>query len=170
MRVETSRLLLRPMEESDVDPLLGVFGDPLVMAAFETSPFDRSQMERWVRRNLAHQTAHGYGLYTVVLRAGGLVIGDCGLEHTLVEGIPEVELGYDIRSDHWNQGFATEAAAAVRDHAMDVLGLRRLVSLIRTGNGASCRVAEKIGMHRAEEITRYERRYLVYRLFRSTER
>ncbi|HEY6102031.1 MAG TPA: GNAT family N-acetyltransferase, partial [bacterium] len=78
--------------------------------------------------------------------------------------IPEVELGYDIRRDHWNQGLATEAATAVRDHAMDALGLRRLVSLIRAGNGASCRVAEKIGMRRAEETTRYERRSFVYRL------
>jgi RimJ/RimL family protein N-acetyltransferase len=158
------------MEESDVEPLLGVFGDPAVMAAFETVPFDRTQMERWIRRNLAHQTAHGYGLCTVVHRVSGLVVGDCGLEHTLVEGIPEIELGYDIRSDHWNQGFATEAATAVRDHAMDILGVRRLVSLIRAGNGASCRVAEKIGMHRAEEITRHERRYLVYRFFRNAER
>ncbi len=156
------------MEETDVDALLGIFGDPTVMDAFVASPFGRPQMERWVRRNLAHQDAHGYGLYAVLLRETGGLIGDCGLEHMIVEGEPVVELGYDIRSDHWNRGFATESAAAVRDYAFRALGLRRLVSLIRAGNDASRRVAEKIGMRCTGAITWDQRRYFVYTVTRGT--
>jgi RimJ/RimL family protein N-acetyltransferase len=71
-----------------------------------------------------------------------------------VAGELEVELGYDFRSDHWNQGFATEAAGAVRDFAFGSLRLPRLVSVIRVGNRASRRVAEKIGMKLNKEISR----------------
>jgi len=69
---------------------------------------------------------------------------------------------YDFRSDYWNQGLATEAAAAVRDYAFQVLQLPRLVSLIRPGNKASQRVAEKMGMRLTAEIRRNERPYYVY--------
>jgi len=69
-----------------------------------------------------------------------------------VDGEQTAELGYDFRSDYWNQGFATEAAAAVRDYAFNVLQLPRLISLIRVGNEASRRVSEKIGMGLVAEI------------------
>jgi RimJ/RimL family protein N-acetyltransferase len=150
--IETERLLLRSMREEDIDGLLTVFGDPKVMAAFDSPPFDREQMERWVRRNLEHQDRHGYGLFTVTLKASGVIIGDCGLERLEIEGEPAVELGYDLRSDHWGRGLATEAARAVRDYTVSVLGIRRVVCLIRQGNQRSRRVAEKLGMRLEAEI------------------
>lgn len=142
------------MALSDLDDLLKIFGDPKVMASFGVAPFNRQQMEGWLARNLKHQEEHGYGLFSVILKSEGLLIGDCGLEHMVVDGEQVTELGYDFRSDYWNQGFASEAAAAVRDHAFNVLHLPRLISLIRVGNAASRRVSEKIGMRLVAEITR----------------
>ena len=139
--------------------LLQIFADPKVMASFGVVPFNREQMEQWVRRNLGHQAEHGHGLFSVILKSNGLLIGDCGLELIEVDGALVAELGYDFRSDCWNQGFATEAACAVRDYAFQVLGLPQLISLIRVGNMASKRVAEKVGMRCAAEITRYGRPY-----------
>ncbi len=156
--------MLRSMREDDVEALLGVFGDPKVMAAFDSEPFERVQMERWVRRNLEHQERYGYGLFAVVLRETGLVIGDCGYERMELDGESEVELGYDLRSDHWGRGLATEAAAAVRDYAFGVLELPGLVSLIRRGNVASRRVAEKIGMSWRKDVERHGVDYWLYAL------
>lgn len=161
-QLETPRLRLRPMRESDLDDLLQIFGDPRVMASFESAPFDRAQMSRWLQRNLDHQERYGYGLFSVILKAENLLIGNCGLEHMTVDGVQETELGYDFRSDYWNRGFATEAATAVRDYAFQELQLPRLISLIRVGNEASWRVSEKIGMHLVEEITQNGIRYWRY--------
>ena len=162
LTLQTARLLLRTMRESDADALLAVFADPQVMAAFGVAPFNREQMAQWVERNLQHQREHGYGLFTVIHQGEGVVIGDCGLEHMTVDGTSTVELGYDMRSDYWNQGYATEAAGAVRDYAFEVLRLPQLVSLIRVGNLASRRVAEKVGMRYGGEISRYGARYWQY--------
>jgi len=153
LQLETPRLYLRLMHLSDRDDLLNIFGDPKVMALFNTSPFNRVQMENWVQRNIEHQTMYGYGLFSVILKSEGILIGDCGLEHMEVEGDLATELGYDFQSDYWNQGFATEAASCVRDYAFDVLNLSRLISLIRVGNEASKRVSEKIGMQFVNEFT-----------------
>jgi ribosomal-protein-alanine N-acetyltransferase len=160
--IETSRLILRAMREEDVAELLHVFADPKVMAAFASPPFDRVQMERWVRRNLDHQERYGCGLFSVILRANGLLIGDCGLEFIDLEGHQQAELGYDLRSDYWGQGLATEAARSMRDFAFESLRLPRLISLIRPGNVASRRVAEKIGMRLERGIDRSGRRYWLF--------
>lgn len=160
--IETERLLLRRMVAEDTDALLELFTDPRVMASFDDRLFDRPMMERWVRRNLEHQDEHGYGLFSIVTRDTGILIGDCGLEHLTIDGRPEVELGYDLRSDFWRRGLATEAAIAVRDFAFKQLRLPRLVSLIRPSNHASRRVAEKVGMAKESETTLGGHVYAVY--------
>jgi RimJ/RimL family protein N-acetyltransferase len=147
------------MQADDFDALLHIFTDPRVMASFDSEPFTPAQMQGWLNRNLEHEEQFGYGLFSVVRKADGLLIGDCGLEQMTIAGQPAAELGYDFRSDVWNQGYASEAACAVRDYAFDVLDLPQLVSLIRVGNLASKRVAEKVGMRCADELERYGIRY-----------
>jgi RimJ/RimL family protein N-acetyltransferase len=166
--IETARLLLRPMRAEDTDELLHIFADPNVMASFGVAPFDRAQMAQWVQRNLEHQDRHGYGLFSVMLKTTGLLIGDCGLEHMDVDGVDVDELGYDFRSDYWNHGLATEAATAVRAYAFHVLKLPSLISLIRQGNVASQRVAEKIGMRRERALTRHGHAYWLYTIANET--
>ncbi len=160
--IETPRLVLRPMRSDDVDPMLALFGDPRFMAAFDAAPFDEAQTHAWVDRNLEHQECHGFGLYTIVERTTGEVIGDCGFEVMELEGVTETELGYDLRPDRWGQGLATEAASAAVAHAQAVLGVRRLVSLVREGNDRSARVAERIGMALERTTDRSGFTYRVY--------
>ena len=154
VQLETPRLCLRLMRSSDLDELLKIFGDPKVMASFGGATFSRDQMALWMQSNIQHQNLHGYGLFSVILKSQGLLIGDCGLEHMKVDGEQATELGYDFQSDYWNQGLATEAATAVRDYAFNVLHLPRLISLIRVGNAASRRVSVKVGMRFVAETTR----------------
>jgi ribosomal-protein-alanine N-acetyltransferase len=82
------------------------------------------------------------------------LVGNCGLLEKEVEGRAEVELVYLIAYDAWGRGYATEAAAAVRDHALGVLGLSRLIALIKPENAASERVAEKLGMQLERDVER----------------
>jgi ribosomal-protein-alanine N-acetyltransferase len=160
--IRTQRLLLRPMVADDAEGLLTVFGDPKVMASFHTSSFGRERMVAWVERNLAHQRKFGYGLFSVILKSEGRLIGDCGLEHVDIEGEPCVALGYDLASDYWGRGLATEAACAVRDFAFTTLELQGLVSLIRADNCASQRVAEKVGMERLHTFMERGIEYTLY--------
>jgi [ribosomal protein S5]-alanine N-acetyltransferase len=160
LQLETERLILRPMFGSDFEALHRIFSDPKVMAAFNHPLFTLQQMQRWLQRNLDHQTKFGYGLFSVILKETGELIGDCGLEQ--MEDMNAAELGYDFSSEFWNQGYATEAATAVRDYAFHTLQVPQLISLIRVGNLASKRVAEKVGMKLVEELTRYGSLYWKY--------
>jgi len=160
--LETQRLILRPMQADDFSALLEIFTDPKVMDCFGVGPFTPNQMQGWLQRNLNHQAEFGYGLFSVIRKADNKLIGDCGLEQMELDGRHIAELGYDFRSDTWHQGFATEAACAARDHAFRVLRLPALVSLIRVGNAASQRVAERVGMQNAATFERYGNSYYRY--------
>lgn len=162
--LETERLVLRSMVTDDLDDLLGIFGDPVVMASFRQPPLKREQVRKWLDRNLDHQREHGYGLFAVCLKDSGRLIGDCGLELMEVSGEQVAELGYDFRSECWSRGYATEAACVVRDFAFSTLKLPRLVSLIQPGNPASERVAQKTGMEMTGRIQRDSRTYLRYEI------
>src|SRR5207245_10484293 len=150
---------LRPMKNSEIDDFVLIFADPKVMASFDVASFDRSELEQWIHRNLTHQDNFGYGLFSVILKINGLLIGNCGLQRMEIGGVQAVELGYEFRSDYWNEGYATEAAGAVRDFAFHQFHLPRLTSLVRLGNLGARRVSEKIGMKRIDDLTHKNRHY-----------
>ena len=143
--IETQRLLLRQMMPKDAPALLKVFGDAEAMRHYPAA-FDEARMQAWVAWNMRSYETRGHGLWTMVLRATGEVVGDCGLVSQEVDGSPEIEVGYHVRRDLWGKGLATEAALACIDHGFTQFGFRRFVSLIHPQNASSRRVAEKIGM------------------------
>ena len=135
------------MRRDDVEPLLAVFGDAEAMRYYP-APFTREQVMAWVHWNLSNYEHHGYGLWAVVLKTNGDIIGDCGLtwQHVGYSTNAELEAGWHVRRDLWNHGLATEAGLGVRDYAREVLHSARLVSIIERGNLASQAVARKLGM------------------------
>ncbi|MGA7907043.1 MAG: GNAT family N-acetyltransferase [Candidatus Sulfotelmatobacter sp.] len=163
--LETLRLTLREFLPEDAGALERVLGDPETMR-FYPAPFDHTRVEGWIARNRLRYTKDGHGLWAMVLRASGEVIGDCGLTIQSVDGVDEVEVGYHVRRDCWGQGFATEAASACRDFGFARLPVERMISLIRPENLASRRVAEKNGMTVWKQVVWANLPHLVYAIER----
>jgi len=143
--LETERLRLRHFEPGDVAALEAVLGDPIAMRWYP-APFDHDGVTAWIERNLNHYQREGHGLWAMVLKASGELIGDCGCVMQEVEGRQELEIGYHVRRDQWGNGYATEAARACMDYAFNKLGAGRVISMIRPENINSRRVAEKNGL------------------------
>jgi ribosomal-protein-alanine N-acetyltransferase len=143
--LESERLLLCLLTPQDLNPLMAVLSDVNTMIHYPR-PWDRATVERWINRALRSYEELGYGIYAVVLRETGEVLGDCGFVVQQVDEREETELGWHIGRSNWNRGYATEAARACRDFGFGALGLTRFISLIRPVNLQSRRVAEKIGM------------------------
>jgi RimJ/RimL family protein N-acetyltransferase len=141
----TEHLYLRRFISEDADALAAVLGDPVAMQYYP-SAFDRKGVEWWIQKNLDRYDRDGHGLWAMVLKKSGEVIGDCGCTLQEVEGREELEIGYHVRRDQWGRGFATEAARACMEYAFGKLGAARVISIIRPENVASRRVAEKNGL------------------------
>ncbi|MFZ0320623.1 MAG: GNAT family N-acetyltransferase, partial [Candidatus Sulfotelmatobacter sp.] len=138
-----------------------ILSDPETMR-FYPMPFDHTGVEEWIARNRRRYANEGHGLWAMVLKTTQEVIGDCGLVVQEVDNTNEIEIGYHVRRDHWNHGFATEAARACRDFGFAHLPVDRLISLIRPENLPSRRVAENNGMTVWKEVVRVGLPHLVY--------
>lgn len=149
--LETKRLLLREFQTGDADALFAVLGDPVAMQ-FYPAPFSRSEVEDWIRRNQARYGDSGCGLWAMLLKSSGELIGDCGFFVRDEEGEFEFELGWHVRRDLWGQGFATEAARVCIDCAFARFRAERVIALVRPENLGSCRVAERNAMTRERVI------------------
>jgi [ribosomal protein S5]-alanine N-acetyltransferase len=159
--LETERLLLREFVPSDVDALAAVISDPETMR-FYPQPRDRAGVESWIERNRRRYRDDGHGLWAMILKSSGDVIGDCGLTRQTVDGVDEIEIGYHVRRDLWGRGFAPEAAGVCRDYGLGHLGAEHLIALIRPENLPSRRVAEKIGLSLWKEVMWRDLPHCVY--------
>jgi ribosomal-protein-alanine N-acetyltransferase len=145
VRLETARLVIREYTLGDVDVLAEVFADPKVLW-WEPAPWTRDQTAAYVGQAIARYRDDGIGEYAVVRRSDGRLIGNCGPAMRDIGGRRLPELGWDLRSDEWGKGYATEAARAVLEYAAAELGLSRLYSLILPENERSRGVATRLGM------------------------
>ncbi|MFZ0297777.1 MAG: GNAT family N-acetyltransferase [Candidatus Sulfotelmatobacter sp.] len=164
--LETPRLILREFSTDDVDALERVLSDPETMR-FYPAPLDRAGVEKWIVRNCRRYAQDGHGLWAMVLKTNGELIGDCGLTVQPVDTTDEIEIGYHVRRDYWGQGLATETARACRDYGFARLPVDHIISLIRPENLPSRRVAEKNGMTIWKEVMRKGIPHLVYKIHRA---
>jgi RimJ/RimL family protein N-acetyltransferase len=148
MRIETPRLIVRELDQGDLDRLAAIYADPEVMRFIGMGgPLPRERAATAIERERANLAERGYGEGATILRETGEFIGVCGLiVWPDIDGAQELEVAYLLDGPWWGKGLATEVAGAIRDFALGELGRDRVVSCIYPDNGASIRVAEKIGM------------------------
>lgn len=102
----------------------------------------------------------GHGALMIDLPSG-ICVGQVGINHGPL--FPEKELGWLIYAEHEGQGYASEAAAALRDWAFGPGGLETLVSYVDPRNTRSIAVAERLGARRDADAARSDPEDLVYR-------
>lgn len=144
--LNTERLNLRRLTGDDAAFILKLLNDP----AFIKNIGDRGvRTEADARRYIsdgavASYEQHGFGLYLVELKETGAPVGMCGLVKR--DSLADVDIGFAFLPRYRARGYASESAAAVKDYALEVLGLKRLVAIVNPDNEGSIRVLEKIGL------------------------
>ena len=154
--LETSRLLLREMRVSDMDSLSSILRDDKVMYAYNGA-FNEEETEQWMQKQLQRYKDFGFGLWAVLKKDTGEMIGHCGI--TMQEYNNELvpEIGYMFAYKYWHNGDATEAAMACREYRFEKLQFDALYSIIRDTNIASQNVAIRNGMHIVGSMVKYYR-------------
>ena len=145
MVLETPRLTLRRMTQDDFPALCRILQDPDVMYAYAHA-FSDAEVQAWLDNQLRRYREDGFGLWAVLRRETGDMIGQCGLTWQDWSGRRVLEVGYLFEKAYWHRGYAAEAARACRDYAFSTLGAQAVYSIIRDTNTASRRVAERNGM------------------------
>jgi len=144
--LETERLILRHLTTEDAAFILELLNDAAFLhfigdKGVRTLP-DAQQyiidgpIESYLRL--------GFGSYLVELKDSHLPIGMCGLIKR--EQLADVDIGFAFLPDYRRNGYATEAATAVRDYGLKTLGLPRIAAITNPDNFGSIRLVEKLGL------------------------
>ena len=140
-------LVLRRWRETDIVPLAAINADPEVMRWIGTGEVrDLAQTRASVTALEREWDTTGIGLFAVEVRATGELAGLTGLAvpRFLPEIMPAVEIAWRLGKPFWGHGIATEAARAALEFGLAARD--RIVAIVQTGNAASERVMQKIGM------------------------
>ncbi len=178
--LRTDRLILRSWRESDLEPFAALNADPRVMEFFPKT-LSRDESDVTVARISRHIDEHGFGLWAIEAPNRAPFIGFVGVCIPSFEAAftPCVEVGWRIDVEHWEHGYAIEAAAAAVNDAFARFGFAEILSFTVPQNQRSRRVMEKLGMTRspADDFDHPNlpeghpfRRHVLYRLSRAAWR
>ena len=166
LRLSTDRLCLRAWTRQDANALYDLFADPEVMQGLGKDPVSAVEdVLAMIEAGIGGWRTDGLGPFILETSASDRqVVGQAGLmifdtrdwtpsTWAKAGSNAQPELGWALTRAHWGHGYATEAAAAIRDWAHERPKIDRLVSLITPDNVRSQRVAERLGAIPTETIT-----------------
>lgn len=142
LQIETSRLILRPPRREDFEGW-AAFAADAEATRFIGGALARAMAWRSFAGMVGSWHLQGFAMFSLIEKSSGRWIGRAGPWQP--EGWPGTEVGWNLARDAWGRGYATEAAIAAMDFAVDVLGWADIIHTIDPANSASQRVAERLG-------------------------
>ena len=154
LKLETNRLMFRRYTMDDLAFVEELVTNENVMKYIGSGVAkDRTYAIQLIKRMIEqYANFEDYGLHVLVHKESGQYVGHAGLVAQIIDDAFEIELGYWIHPDFWGQGYATEAAHALKQYAEQELELERYVSAIQVGNVASQKIALQNGMKLEKQI------------------
>ena len=146
------RVGLRPIAESDAQPVFTIWSDPAVMEFYDVAPFDDLAQSRALIASMLAEERLGNGIrWAIVLKETGKLIGTCGFR--IDHHARSATIGFELARSHWRRGLAREALAQCLDHAYGAWKLNRIQATTDLGNAASIGLLESLGF-RQEGVMR----------------
>ncbi|WP_423599494.1 GNAT family N-acetyltransferase [Roseateles sp. MS654] len=142
----TPRLRLEPMTDAHLQGLFEMNRDPEVMRYITGKPDTIEDTQAMIDRVKARWAEWGYSWWTFIERDGGMIVGAGCVQHLGRDRANPHELGWRLRRDRWDRGYASEAARRMAAFAIDDLGAPQLVAFCDADNTGSAHVMTKLGM------------------------
>ncbi|MGH1518376.1 GNAT family N-acetyltransferase [Chryseobacterium sp. JK1] len=156
MRIETKRLILRKLEESDLERLFKMDSDPEVMKYIGVPPVtDKRESEEMIKMIQKQYEENGVGRLAVVEKETGTMVGWSGLKLITkeVNGYQNVlELGYRFVQEAWGKGYAVESGIASLDYGFNELKADTIYAYAHSEHDASNYILRKLGFEKTGEF------------------
>lgn len=156
--LETERLILRKITESDAGLQDRVLNTPAVME-FLGGVKELHEIEERHAKTMASYSNNGFGFLFMIEKATGDLVGHAGLKRVDIPSAPNLgdhEVGWLVREDRWRRGYAHEAVRAVLEWAFTWLEAPFVVATTSERNIASWQLMEKLGMERRKDLDFHE--------------
>ena len=149
--LETQRCVVRETVPEDVDAFFTIYSDPAITEYMEDLYPDKRQEREYIRQYIEQvYTFYEFGVWTVVEKESGCVIGRAGFSYR--PGYDEPELGYTIGVPWQRKGYAGEVCRAILAYGWEKLGFECVQALVDAENEPSLLLCDKLGFQAVEEI------------------
>ena len=146
--IATDRLVLRRLDTTNLEDAATYFGDRTVGRHTTWQAYViRLGLDRFMALLEGSLAAREMALWAIRPVNAACAIGFCGFT-VIAADDRRAEIGYAVARAYWGRGYAPEAARALIDYALSIVGFNRIEAYCSVGNAASLRVLEKIGMRR----------------------
>ena len=144
---ETNRLVLCRLKLKDAPFILELVNDPgWIRYIGDRGIKNLKQAGDYIRNGpLKSYRQFGFGLYLTKLKDGNIPIGICGLLRR--DTLDDADIGFAYLPQYTGKGYAFESAAAVIEHAHDILAMDRILAITSPDNISSIRLLEKLGFN-----------------------
>lgn len=140
---ETARLILREMQPDDSAEILAIFADDYARRFYPEMTTEAAAIE-WIDRNRDRYQRDGFGLWAIIDKASGALIGDCGPTWQDVAGARVLEIGYHVAPAWRGHGIALEAARAAMAYGFAARDEMEIGSIVAPDNSSSASVARRL--------------------------
>lgn len=156
--LETERLMVRESTVSDVRDFYRIYSEPSITyymeGLYQDPEEEKAYMEAYIKQAYGF---YGFGLWTVLLKPKGQVIGRAGLN--VREGYELPELGFVIEKRYQGQGYGFEACSAILRYAKQELGFAHVQALVQEKNRESRGLLQKLGFAYERNVKEEGREY-----------
>ncbi|THU38204.1 GNAT family N-acetyltransferase [Niastella caeni] len=140
---ETERLIIREVENADLDSLFAICGNDELMKYTDNGAISKELTKKWIEVSINNYATKGYGMSAVIYKANMEFIGYCGLVYS--KDVNDYELIYAIRKEYWGQQLTTEMAAQMLWFGFETIKLKTIFTSIDPNNLASKKILLKLG-------------------------
>ena len=142
--IETKRLLIRKITQTDLDDLYSICSDAELMKFVgDGKPLSKQQTQKWIDVTLSNYASKGFGMYGVIDKEIDTFIGYCGLVFS--SDVNDNELIYALSKEYWGRGLATELAKLMVEFGFSTLHVDCIYASIDPENKASEKILSKVG-------------------------
>lgn len=159
---ESERLALYQFSSRDIDGFYHLNHDPVVLQYTGDKAFQNKQEVEAFIQAYSHYQEHGFGRWSVYLKADNRYLGFCGLRFSTES--QEVDIGYRIVREYWGQGIATEAASIALELGFKQFNIASIVGRAMQANRASFAVLKKLSFKFEKDFSEQGIMWSQYRL------
>jgi ribosomal-protein-alanine N-acetyltransferase len=155
--IETERLRLRPVLQSDVPEIFSTFSDRDALKYYGMEPLNTEEEANKLVEAFEKSFATGSAIrWGIVLKSDDKLIGTCGF-HNWSKSDRRTELGYELNRQYWHNGFMNESLKAILHYGFNGLEFNRIAATIRPENSASRALVEKLGFSQEALLKEYQK-------------
>lgn len=160
---KTRRLLIREMTLADLDAIHALYQEEELAVLFPEFSADRQEEEERIKAYITYMYGmYQFGMWVVIERESGKLIGRAGFGIADYLDFSEVDMGYLIDQKYRHQGYGEEACRAVLKYAGSVLEFPGVSAYVGSSNEASVHLLEKLGFCKKQEFVYKERELCRY--------